>query len=73
MGLALKIVLSNLSMTDSIGRQALLHSVAEDDGEYEGVDPAVSYLFFNVLQCVHNYFILFIHTAYIFYCTYDIP
>ena len=43
MGLALKIVLSNLSMTDSIGRQALLNSVAEDDGEYEGVDPAVSF------------------------------
>lgn len=42
MGLALKLVLSNLIMTDSIGRQTLLNSVAEDDGEYEGVDPAVS-------------------------------
>ena len=40
LGIALKLVLSSLSMTDSIGRQALLQN-AEDEGEYDGVDPAV--------------------------------
>lgn len=40
LGIALKLVLSSLSMTDSIGRQALLQN-AEDEGEYDGVDPAL--------------------------------
>lgn len=40
MGIALKVVLSNLSVTDSIGRQALLQN-PDDDTDYEGVDPTL--------------------------------
>jgi len=40
MGIALKLVLSSLSMTDSIGRHALSQN-AEDDGDLAGADPAI--------------------------------
>lgn len=44
MGIALKLVLSSLSTTDSIGRNALQN--AEDDGDLAGADPAVT-LFYS--------------------------
>lgn len=47
MGIALKLVLSNLSMTDSMGRYALSQN-AEHDNDLAGADPAVKIYLFNI-------------------------
>lgn len=56
MGIALKLVLSSLSMTDSIGRHALLQN-AEDDSDLAGADPAVTifYLLFFLILVFTTY------------------